>query len=753
MTERTNSIPANRSLPKSFSTTEEQVRLLYMQAPVSNIVIILISLLYYFILQPRLNSNMLLLWTLALLITASCRMSLWYLRRIKPESRSAASWLNYYLMGCGLTGGAWSLIYPFLHDTNDPFVLTALLMLAFGVISSAVPILSPCIPAFILYTYPQGLILSITLLRFQNKAYYALAFAVCTYMIMTTLFTRNISRSILKSIRLQEENTTLIKDLNNEISQREKMIAQRTLELKEKNHDLIKEIKIRKGTEEQLQQANADLDATLRAIPDLVFELDRNGKYINMWTQDTNLLVAQKEDLIGHTVNEILPSNAAFQVMAAIREAAETGTSQGQIIRLQVEHGGEYWFELSTSKKQHTGSNSHFLMLSRDITDKHQMEEELFKARKLESVGILAGGIAHDFNNILSSILGNIDLAYYRIDKQDIDTTRLLSDAKKATKRATKLTDQLLTFSKGGNPVKQKTSLATLVTESADFVLHGSNVLCNYSIPDHLWMVDVDSGQIGQVIQNIIVNAKHAMPEGGTVDIQCSNVQDTASEALLNVDKGDYVRITVNDTGVGIPKEIIDKVFDPYFTTKQEGSGLGLAICHSIVNKHEGYITVDSIMGKGTSFTIYLPALRSTERSTTEERIATLSVKSLRVMVMDDEEMLRNVASSQLAVLGHEPILVTDGSQAINRYQEMRDLDTPVDLVIMDLTIPGGMGGQEAAEKFLQIDPGIKIIVASGYSNDPVMANYKKYGFSAAIAKPFDLKELNNAIASAIGKP
>jgi len=222
---------------------------------------------------------------------------------------------------------------------------------------------------------------------------------------------------------------------------------------------------------------------------------------------------------------------------------------------------------------------------------------------------------------------------------------------------------------------------------------------------------------------------------------------------ILNVDKGDYVRITVNDTGVGIPKEIIDKVFDPYFTTKQEGSGLGLAICHSIVNKHEGYITVDSIMGKGTSFTIYLPALRSTERSTTEERIATLSVKSLRVMVMDDEEMLRNVASSQLAVLGHEPILVTDGSQAINRYQEMRDLDTPVDLVIMDLTIPGGMGGQEAAEKFLQIDPGIKIIVASGYSNDPVMANYKKYGFSAAIAKPFDLKELNNAIASAIGKP
>lgn len=323
MTERTNSIPASRPLPKSFSTTEEQVRLLYMQAPVSNIVIILISLLYYFILQPRLNSNILLLWTLTLLITASYRMALWYLRRIKPESRSAASWLNSYLIGSGLVGGAWSLIYPFLHETNDPFVLTAVMMLAFGVMSAAVPILSAYIPAFILYTYPQGLILSVTLLRSGNKAYYALACAVGIYMIMITLFTRNSNRSILQSIRLQEENTSLIKDLNNEISQREKLIALRTLELKEKNHDLMEEINIREGAEEELQQANADLDATLRAIPDLMFELDRNGKYINLWAQDTNHLVAQKEDLIGHTVNEMLPSNAAFQVMAAIREAEE----------------------------------------------------------------------------------------------------------------------------------------------------------------------------------------------------------------------------------------------------------------------------------------------------------------------------------------------------------------------------------------------------------------------------------------------
>lgn len=192
------------------------------------------------------------------------------------------------------------------------------------------------------------------------------------------------------------------------------------------------------------------------------------------------------------------------------------------------------------------------------------------------------------------------------------------------------------------------------------------------------------------------------------------------------------------------------KKIDPYFTTKQNGNGLGLAICHSIITKHDGTLTVDSLPGKGTTFTIYLPAVRSSENNFTTKTEATLTVKAARVMVMDDEEMLLHLTKSQLTVLGHKPILVIDGAQAIKRYQEMQDIGTPVDLVIMDLTIPGGMGGQEAAEKLLQIDPGAKIIVASGYSNDPVMADYEKYGFCAAITKPFDLKELNNAITSAI---
>ncbi len=644
----------------------------------------------------------------------------------------------------GVVGASWSLIYQFLYGMDDPFVFSALLILAFGVISSAIPILSACIPAFIFYTYPQGLMVIVTILRFEDKAYYWIAVAVGLYMIMITLFIRNTNRSILQSIRLEEQNTALIEDLNNEISQREILISQRTLELNEKNNDLMLEIKDRERTEERLQQANSNLDATLRAIPDLLFELDEKGTYVNVWAHDQELLIAQKSALLGQTVTEMLPADAAQAVMVAIHEAAKTEASHGQVIRLPLQHG-VHWFELSTSRKQLTNDSSHFLMLARDITDKHQMEAEVFKGRKLEAVGVLAGGIAHDFNNILSAILGNIELATYRVEKDD-KAVSLLSDAQKATKRAAKLTQQLLTFSRGGHPVKEATSLTGLISETADFVLHGSQVSCDYTFQDDLWMVDVDSGQISQVIQNIILNATHAMPEGGKINICCNNVEDNATESFLVTHEGNFVRITIRDTGVGIPQNVIDRIFDPYFTTKREGSGLGLAICYSIIKKHDGHITVQSSPGKGTLFTLYLPAKHSSNVTVAIPQKLQPAVKAARIMVMDDEEMIREIAQKQLSILGHDAVLVADGEEAINKYLELQASGTPVDLVIMDLTIPGVMGGREASKKLLQIAPETKIIVASGYSNDPLMANYREYGLSAAVAKPFDLGRLKKAI-------
>jgi PAS domain S-box-containing protein len=518
-----------------------------------------------------------------------------------------------------------------------------------------------------------------------------------------------------------------------------------------------RDITQRQQAEDALQAEKERLSVTLRSIGDAVITTDIEGKVIFLnkvaeeltgWTSESAQGRLSTE--IFHIINERTGEQCASPVQRVLTLGRIIGLANHTA--LIAKDGSVRSIADSGAPIRDRESNIiGVVLVFRDVTHEKKTEEELLKIRKLESVGVLAGGIAHDFNNILSAILGNLELVNFHIADEDTRAKTLISDARKATKRAAKLTDQLLTFSKGGAPVKEEISLTTLVTEAADFVLHGSNVICDYTFPDNLWMADVDSGQIGQAVQNIIINAKDSMPEGGRISIQCANVADAAVEALLSVDVGHYVRITIKDSGVGIQNNIINKIFDPYFTTKHEGSGLGLAICHSIINKHDGHITVDSIIGRGTTFTIYLPAICSPNNILPEETMVKAStIKSLRILVMDDEEMLRNVARSQLQILGHEAVLVTDGTQAINRYQELQDFGKPVDIVLMDLTIPGGMGGQEAAEKLLRVDPEAKIIVTSGYSNDPVMANYKEYGFCAAVVKPFDLKSLSNVIASAI---
>ncbi|MCI5224900.1 MAG: PAS domain S-box protein, partial [Candidatus Electrothrix sp. AR4] len=287
------------------------------------------------------------------------------------------------------------------------------------------------------------------------------------------------------------------------------------------------------------------------------------------------------------------------------------------------------------------------VIIFRDVTQEKKMERERAKIRKLDTVGVLAGGIAHDFNNILSVILGSIELASSRVG-QDSETFTLLADAQKATRRATKLAYQLLTFSKGGEPIKENTSLKELIQESASFVLHGSLVSCDYIFADNLWMIHADSGQISQVIQNIILNAKDSMPNGGKITITCCNVDGLASVLLPSRHEGNFVHITIQDTGTGIPREIIDRIFDPYFSTKKEGNGLGLAISHSIITKHGGRITVRSKPEQGTLFSIYLPAAPLVDSATVEQRREEPALQSTRIMLMDDDPMLRNLAQAQL---------------------------------------------------------------------------------------------------------
>ena len=384
--------------------------------------------------------------------------------------------------------------------------------------------------------------------------------------------------------------------------------------------------------------------------------------------------------------------------------------------------------------------------LHNEIYEKYKIQEELLKIKKLESVSVLAGGLAHDFNNILAAIMGNINLALLFTDHED-KRHKLLTEAEKAALRASDLTQQLLTFSKGGEPVKALSSIKEVIRDSADFILRGSKVKCKYHFVEDLWPVEIDTGQISQVIQNIILNSRHAMPDGGIINLTCENYNKTSKDVILS-QADSYLKITIQDTGVGMPPKLLEKIFDPYFSTKREGSGLGLAICHSIISKHDGHIKAESVQGTGSIFTIYLPASKGKQIADQQEESIVKITDSGKALVMDDEEMIRDVAQEMLSYLGFHVVLAENGAESIELYREEMATGVPFDYVILDLTIPGGIGGQEAVKEILQINPKAKVIVSSGYSNDPVMANYKDYGFSGVIIKPFKLKNVHAAIHS-----
>ncbi len=391
------------------------------------------------------------------------------------------------------------------------------------------------------------------------------------------------------------------------------------------------------------------------------------------------------------------------------------------------------------------------MLLKKNISEKQEMENEILRAQKFESIGIIAGGIAHDFNNILTAISGNVSLAKMYM-KPGEKAFEKLTQAEKASFRAKALTRQLLTFSKTrGAPNKTTISIAELARDSAGFALRGSNVRLKLSLPESLSPVDVDEGQINQVINNLIINAGQAMPEGGTIWLAAENVTFAGGNGSP-LKEGKYVKITIKDNGVGIPQSVLPKIFDPYFTTKPKGSGLGLATAYSIIKKHDGYINVESEPNGGTSFFIYLPASQKESVTLKNEEKKPYGGKG-KILIMDDEKEIRDLVGEMLKSIGYEVEFAIDGTEAIKTYTLAKKTKNPFDAVITDLTVPGGMGGKEAIQKLRVIDPEIRGIVSSGYTNDPVMIDFKKYGFADVIAKPYKLAELSEVLHRTIKAP
>jgi PAS domain S-box-containing protein len=454
------------------------------------------------------------------------------------------------------------------------------------------------------------------------------------------------------------------------------------------------------------------------------------------------------EELVGILWEKLIPSEVIVISQERYDRLIE-GVEDEQRYELTVpdSKGDQKLLDVYVNKISLEG-NPAIIIFFRDITSQRKLEEEIQKAEQLESIGILAGGIAHDFNNILTAILGNITLATTQTENNE-SLREALCDAEKATLRARDLTQQLLTFSKGGEPIKAIASLGELIHESASFALRGSNVSSEYLLPDTLWNSNIDKAQISQVIHNLVINAVQAMPGGGTVFVAAENIT-VGKGNVLNLEPGNYIKVSVRDSGIGIAPKHIEHVFDPYFTTKKRGSGLGLAVSYSIIRKHHGHITLESELNKGTSFHVYLPATQEEIAVTPQEQHEGFIEHRGRILLMDDEEIVRKVAKRIIEKIGFTVVTANDGAETIKLFSASKEEGNSFDVIIMDLTIPGGMGGLEAIRILREIDRDVRVIVSSGYSNDPVLANHTAYGFNGFIPKPYKLGEMRSVLSKVL---
>ena len=471
--------------------------------------------------------------------------------------------------------------------------------------------------------------------------------------------------------------------------------------------------------------------------------LDANPEYVRLTGHN------ELKEILGRSVIAWTAEQDRGKSAAAIAQGLKTGIVKHLELDYTAGDGRSIPVEINATAIR-TSEGIKFIALVRDISDRKRDEDErvkleaqLVQAQKMEAIGTLAGGIAHDFNNILTAILGNIGLGILDPNMGDQGRQRLAA-AEKACQQAQSLARQLLTFAKGGAPLKELVSLENLVAEAASLACRGSQVRCEYALAQDLMAIEGDPGQINQVFQNLIINAIQAMPQGGTIEITGENIK-VGKHGRLPLETGHYVKVSIKDKGIGIPEKYLRKIFDPYFTTKQQGSGLGLATAYSIVNNHHGHISVESKLEEGSTFHVYLPASDQKIMQQPQEITELLSGTG-KILVMDDEAMVREVLGMMLLTLGYEAKFAKDGVEAIEMFSQAQGSAEPFAAVILDLTVPGGMGGKEALERLLKIDPQVKAMVSSGYFDDPIMADFQKHGFVGVIAKPYKVAELGKVL-------
>jgi len=523
--------------------------------------------------------------------------------------------------------------------------------------------------------------------------------------------------------------------------------------VRERTADLSRAKLAAEETSINLSVVGAELQALLDNSPVGIMFVD-NKLLIKRVNSEMEKITGYKaEELIGRTTRHLYATEEAYEAMvkkvSPVLKRLGFCEARGN---MQRKDGSEAVCQLRGRFVPAEDGLEGVVWSVEDITGRIKMENELLRARKRESVSVLAGGIAHDFNNILFAVIGNLSLAE-RLTAKDSPVIEYIKAAQKASMRAKDLTVKLLTFASGGEPVKATAALPDLVRYAVGLVLSGSNVKCNFDVPEDLWPVSMDKDQISQVIHALVQNADQSMPNGGSITVAFAN-RELVEEEVPGLFPGRYVQVSLADKGRGIEGADIERIFDPYFSTKEKdstkGSGLSLAIVQSIIHKHEGRILVESTPGIGTTFTLYLPALTRAELPAPAASPILPSGKGM-VLVMDDDQDIQLLVADMLSHMGYVTRSVYDGREAIDVYRQALEHGDRFAAVIMDLTIPGGMGGKEAVVELVRLDPQVRVIATSGYSNDPVLLNHQDYGFHAFIAKPYQLLELNRVISAVVG--
>jgi two-component system cell cycle sensor histidine kinase/response regulator CckA len=522
---------------------------------------------------------------------------------------------------------------------------------------------------------------------------------------------------------------------------------------------MVRDVTERKRFEQQIAAEKESLAVTLRAIGDGVITTDVNGKVIMLNSEAEKLTGWSSKEAIGRPLKSVFDVTVDLAAQAKVQKSGYRSEAQSILLNLPENvtltsrDGNEHVIEQVASPiRDNKNEIAGVVLVFRDITARQRAEAERRKAETLEQLGLLAGGIAHDFNNLLTAIIGNISLASLLLPPDD-EMAERLDDAKNASLRARDLAQQLLTFARGGAPIKKTASIGKLIQDTVSFSLRGSHNRSEFEFGDDLAPAEIDAGQISQVIANLVVNADQAMPNGGTLCVSCENFSYFANTtpAVPDLEPGDYVRIRIRDEGVGIPEKYVKRIFDPYFTTKPKGNGLGLATAYSIIKNHNGLMTVESEVHVGTTFTIYLPAAQNQECPAEAPRTLTPAMSGTgRVLVVDDEDAIRDLVEFALTRLGYKVCQAATALEGVNIYKEQLEAGERFDAVILDLTLPGGMGGKEALKKLIEIDPTVNAIVSSGYATDATMSRYQDFGFRGVIAKPYEAAELGKIVHDVI---